>query len=322
MSYTRGQGSNITSSQNLTYSAFEDIKGEFYKVQYGDLYWNRMIDPASIDTDINMGARSTSYIITDSAGMGAFINASGKNIPTVGVGTGKATVPIEMAAISAVVTLDEARQVEFGYAGINSITRHGEVMREGAERHIERVFFFGNSDLGFDGLIDYPGIPIVAASTKAAGGTTWAVATADEIIDEINNGISLISKNTRQIAYANHVILPTEQYNKLATMRIPATSESLLSYLVKNNVYTANTGLDLRIDAIPYTNDVAVGGALGLGRMIIKVRSVKNDWLPMPETPAMLPPQVVDLDSKLYATYTFGSMHIRYPSQCIYVDGI
>jgi len=61
---------------------------------------------------------------------------------------------------------------------------------------------------------------------------------------------------------------------------------------------------------------------LGLGRMIIKVRSVKNDWLPMPETPTMLPPQQVGLDSKLYATYTFGSMHIRYPNQCVYVDGI
>jgi len=322
MSYIVGQGSDITSSHNITYSVFEDIKTKFYEVKYGEFHWSKMILPASVDTGINVGARSSSYPITDNTGMGAFVNAAGTNIPTVNYGVSKSTVPIEMAAVSGIVTLDEARQVAMGYSGVSMITKIGGIMRKAAERHIERSFFFGNSDLGFDGFINNPNITIAAASAKAAGGTTWDVATADEIIDEVNNSISLISENTRQIAQANHVILPTRQFNRMATLRIGDTNISVLEYLRKNNVYTANTGQELIISSIPYTNDIAAAPVAGLGRMIVKVQSEENDWLPMPETPNMLAPQPMDLSTKLYATYTIGPYHNRYPAEMIYVDGI
>jgi hypothetical protein len=325
MSYIVGQGSDITSSHNITVSVFEDIKTKFYEVKYGEFHWSKMILPASVDTSINVGARSSSYPITDNTGMGAFVNAAGTNIPTVNYGVSKSTVPIEMAAVSGIVTLDEARQVSMGFSGVNMITKIGGIMRKAAERHIERSFFFGNADLGFDGFVNNPSITLASASTKAAGGTTWDVATADEIIDEVNNSISLISENTRQIAQANHVILPTRQFNRMATLRIGDTNISVLEYLRKNNVYTANTGQELIISSIPYTNDIAVANppvAAGTGRMIVKVQSEENDWLPMPETPNMLAPQPMDLSTKLYATYTLGPYHNRYPAEMIYVDGI
>ena len=325
MSNIVGQGSDITSSHNITSSVFEDIKTKFYLVKYGEFHWSKMILPASVDTGINVGARSSSYPITDNTGMGAFVNAAGTNIPTVNYGVSKSTVPIEMAAVSGIVTLDEARQVAMGYSGVNMITKIGGIMRKAAERHIERSFFFGNADLGFDGFINNPSITIASASAKAAGGTAWDVATADEIIDEVNNAISLISENTRQIAQANHVILPTRQFNRMATLRIGDTNISVLEYLRKNNVYTANTGQELIISSIPYTNDIAVANppvAAGTGRMIVKVQSEENDWLPMPETPNMLAPQPIDLSTKLYATYTIGPYHNRYPAEMIYVDGI
>lgn len=322
MSYIVGQGSDITSSHNLTHSVFEDIKNKFYEVKYGEFHWSKMILPASVDTGINVGARSSSYPITDNTGMGAFVNAAGTNIPTVNYGVSKSTVPLEMAAVSGIVTLDEARQVAMGFAGVNMITKVGDIMRKAAERHIERVFFFGNADLGFEGFINNPSVTIKTASNKAAGGTTWDVATADEIIDEVNNTQSLISENTRQIAQAGHIILPTRQFNRLATLRIGDTNISVLEYLRKNNVYTANTGQELKIDAIPYTNDIAVGPSNGLGRMIVKVQSEENDWFPMPETPNLLAPQPIDLATKLYATYTIGPYHNRYLGEMIYVDGI
>ena len=322
MSYIVGQGSDITSSHDLTHGVFEDIKTKFYEVKYPDFHWSKMILPGSVDTEINIGARSSSYPITDNTGMGAFVNTAGTNIPTVNYGVSKSTVPIEMAAVSGIVTLDEARQVAMGFAGVNMITKIGGIMRKAAERHIERVFFFGNTDLGFEGFINNPGVTIAAASNKAAGGTTWDVATADEIIDEVNNAISLISENTRQVAYANHVILPTRQFNRMATLRMESTDSSVLDYLRKRNVYTANTGQDLIISSIPYTNDIAVGDSAGLGRMIVKVQSEENDWFPMPETPNLLAPQPVELSTKLYATYTIGPYHPRYPGEMIYVDGI
>ena len=324
MSYIVGQGSDITSSYNLVMQSFEYIQSRFYDVKYPEIHWSRMIESGSIDTSINFGARTASYRTKDMTGMGAFVNAAGTNIPTVDSGIGKSSVPIEMAAVSGIVTEDESRQVQYGHS-INMITEHGTIMRRAAERHIERTFFFGNADLGFDAFIDYPGVTIASASAKAAGGTTWDIATPDEIIDEVNNSISLISQDTRQVAYAGHVILPTAQYNRLATLRITDTNISVLEYLRKNNVYTANTGEELKIDAIPYTNDVAVANppvAAGTGRMIVKVRSVENDWLPMPETANLRAPQPQDLSTKLYATYTFGSYHNRYPAEMIYVDGI
>ena len=320
--YELGNATDVTSSYNLTVESFEDIKSGFIDAKYPGFLWNQVIDAAAIDTSINVGARKASYRVRDKSGMGAFVNTVGSNIPTVETGLGKVEVPIELAAVSDVVTLDEAREVSFGHS-VNLITDHGEVMREAAERHVERTFFFGSDSVNFRGFLDYPFTPSTTASTKAAGGTEWVNATGDEIAFDVNNAISTIWVNTRQIALAGSVYLPSSQYALIATKRISestdGTAQTVMQFLKMNNVYTAKTGIPLDIFPLHYLDEQGVGDT---DRMIVKVKDPANDWLPFPELFNVLPPQLEGLNTRLYATYTFGSYHNRFPLEAVYVDGI
>jgi hypothetical protein len=317
MSYLIGQGSDIGGSFNLTQLSFEMLESGVYDVKYNEIYWNKMLEKASVKTDAPVGSRQYSSMLKDQTGMGAFVNGAGSNIPTVDVGVGKITVPIEMAAVSAVVTEDEARMVQFGHS-MSLMTEKGNAMRLASERHIERTFFFGNDNLGFNAFINYPGVDVMTAGAKA-GGAGWADATADEMFKDMNDAMTRIANDTRSIALAGHIILPTSAYFRLGTVRIDATSESALDYFVKNNVYTLSTGQPLEITGLPYLEDAATDGS---GRMIVKVKSVQNDCLPMPQTLTLKAPQEQGLLTKVFGTYEVGSYLNRFPKEMIYMDGL
>ena len=318
MSYTIGQGSNIGGSFNLTRQSFEMIEAGVYDVKYPEIHWPQMLEQASVKTDAPIGSRQYSSMLKDQTGMGAFVNGAGENIPTVDVGAGKITVPIEMAAVSAVVTDDEARMINFGHS-MDIMTEKGNAMRLASERHIERTFFFGNEKLGFNAFINYPGVDIMTAGAKAAGGTSWADATADEMFKDMNDAMTHISTETRSVALAGHIVLPTAAYYRLGTVRIEATGKSALEYFVDNNVYTLSTGQQLEITGLPYLGDAAADGS---GRMIVKVKSAQNDCLPMPQTLTLKAPQEQGLLTKVYGTYEVGSYLNRYPKEFTYMDGL
>lgn len=323
--YTVGNPSELLGSTEFVVSIFEDLKNTAYEAKYPELKWTDCVPAESIDTAINVGATSASYTAKDMTGVGAFRAVSGSDAPQVGVSMDKITVRLESAHVSAVVDLDEARTVSMGYSGLNLITDKGEAMRRAAERHIERTVFFGQSDLGFEGYLNYSLTSATPASTKAASGTTWINnATPDEILFDINNAISTVWSTSREVFLPNVIELPTAQFAYIAGTRINGTggdgvNETILSFVKRNNIYTAMTGQELEIKSLRYLDQA---GAANADRMIASEKKKENHWLPMPETFNMLAPQQRGADTDLYAIYKFGSYHKPYPSSCIYVDGI
>jgi len=323
---TPGNPAGLNGAMGFTVDIFEQVTAKAYDVLMPEIQWNKTIAPGSIDTSINAGAKLTSYRVRDRRGKGAFAAVVGKDTPTVGVTQNKVVIPLEVARVMASADLDDIRAVAFGFEGMNLLTDLGVVMRESSERHIEDTFFFGYANLDFAGYLDYALVPATTAGTKAGGGTTWAVATGDEIVKDINlTAIGTVYTNSKGVFLPGRVEIPLAQLVQISAQRMGgaagATGENVtvLEYVKKNNLFTSLTGQELQVVGLRYLTGAGVGPS---NRMIVSEYKDDNNYMPMSMPFQMLPPQDRQFATDLFAEWKFGSFHKPYPTSAIFVDGI
>jgi hypothetical protein len=83
------------------------------------------------------------------------------------------------------------------------------------EQFLERVAVVGDTATGMVGLGNMTGFTPVTATTKAATGTTWAVATAIEMVKDLHLLCDAVYVATKQLNTATDVALPIAQWNLL-----------------------------------------------------------------------------------------------------------
>ncbi len=307
-------------SMGFTVSVFDQISSRAFDVKYPEILWSKFIPGASIES-VSPGAVSAIARVKDWRGKGAFRAVIGKDIPQVGISIAPITVPLEVGAVSASVDREDLRRVAFGFEGMNLLTEKGAAMRLAYERHREDIFFFGYSPLGMDGYINTPAVPATTASTKAGGGTTWAVATAQEIVNDVVTAISTIITNTGGIFRPNRIALPVAQLLRAGSLNyslgaVP-TSESVLTYLKRT--LPDLTGGPVDIVELRYLTGAGAGAT---NRMIVE--TVQTDTFYMPDAIPfdMLPPQDLQFATHLFAEYKFGGLLRPWPTSALFVDGI
>ena len=315
-------GNPAIGGMGFNVNIYEQIVSRAFDVQYPEIEYPKFIPAGAIDTSVSPGAVTASAIVKDWRGKGAFRAVVGKDIPTVSVSAGKISVPLEAGGISGNVDLEDVRRVAFGFQSVNMLTAIGEAMRKGYELHREVVFFYGFSPLGFDGYLNSAQVSATTAAVKAATGTTWAVATAAEIVADFITATSTVVTQTRGVYRPNRYVVPLAQYLKIAGMNIGGTggslmNETVLSYLLRT--LPALAGGPVEIVPLRDLNDAGVGGT---ARMIVE--TVNNDTFYMPDAVPfnMLPPQDVQYATHLFADYKFGGLLRPQPRSALYVDGI
>ncbi len=86
-----------------------------------------------------------------------------------------------------------------------------------AEQKLDEIAAIGDATVGITGIGNNADIPTVTAVTKAAGGTTWAVATAKEIVTDLWALALGINVNSLENYIAGAIILPQAQWNTAVT---------------------------------------------------------------------------------------------------------
>ena len=321
MPYTQGHSPNRLTAMELVVGSFEDMETAFYEVLYGEIQWRDVVPEASVDTQINPGANVASYRVRDIRGKGSFRATHDQGIPTVGQSLDKILVPIEVSGVSAVFDRDDARQIQFGY-NENLLTELTTIMREACERHVEGTIFFGDDAVkDFEAWLDYSLVTVANAPNGAGGFSEWTTKTPAEIIADINNAISTVWNGTKQVHLPDTVFLPGEQLALIAsTAKGEETDTTILEFVKKNNIYTSLTGTELKFKAIRYLDGAGAGGE---DRMVVAQQARTDNFkLPFSLPFDLLEPQEAGFSVELYAEYKFGSIHIRYPSNMLYTDGI
>ena len=328
MPFQVGSNSSTFSASELLLGMFEDLQAGFKQVKYGKLQWRDVVPQGSVNGAINPGATSVSYPVEDWRGKGDWRSPLDQSLPTVTYSLNKVLIPIQVGGVEAVFDREDARQVNFGL-DFSLLDKLPSIMRMACERHVEETVFYGDNNVNFRGFLGYTGVPVssspdIGRLNGAAQGTAEARQlrnmTPEQIIFVFNNAIQTVWTTSRFEHLPDTFFVDGDTMGLLASTLIStAGNQSVLSYLKRNNIYTAQTGRELNFIAIRYLSNA---GSNDTKRMVCCEFDSDNVMLPFPIPFDLLTPQEWKMGVYLPAEYKFGSYHIPYPRAYSYIDGV
>lgn len=245
------------------------VERQAYAVKYPDIQYQNLIP---VDTSAHPFAKTVTFFSTDKFGQAKWINGNSDDIPLAGTERDKSEVKIHMAGIGYGYGYEEINQARM--LSQNLPADDAMAARRAYEEMVDRVALYGDSDKGFEGLLNNPNVTTAAVSTGS-----WATATEDQILADINELLLGMAASTDYAMIASTLLLPHAKLNYLATNRLGDTQQTILGFLRQNNTYTAMTGNPLTIRAV---RGMETAGAGGTDRMMAYDRSPQTMKLHIP----------------------------------------
>jgi hypothetical protein len=205
--------------------------------------------------------------------------------------------------------------------GLNLSTERAEAARRAYEEFMDRLSRFGSPAKGFTGMLNNASVTRADAVADGTGSSPlWANKTADQQARDVNQALTGIFGGSNTVEIADTVLMPVAAMELLATTRIPNTPISTLKYLAKNNVYTHVTGNPLTMRGVL---NLDTAGKNGVGRMMAYRRDPQVLKLHVPMPHRFLPVwQTGPITFDIPGIFRTGSVEIRRPGACYYLDGI
>jgi len=286
------------------------IEREVNETVYPDIQYPALVP---VDTSAHPFAKSVTYYSSDKFGTAKWINGNADDIPLAGTELAKHETSVHMAGIGYGYGYEEINQAQM--LGINLTADDAMAARRAYEEMVDRVALSGDAAKGFSGLINNSAVTAAAVTTGS-----WAAATEDQILADINGVILAVSSDTQYAAMADTLLLPYAKLNLLATNRLGDTQMTILEFLRRNNTYTAMTGQELTIRAV---RGLETAGAAGVARMVAYRRNPQVLKLHIPMPHRFLPVyQDGPLNFVVPGVFRLGGLDIRRPKEVRYGDGI
>lgn len=281
--------------------------------------WSRDID---LRTDVTIADESSSFVNLAYAAAG--INPTGKNwigkdatsIPGISVDTGKTTNTLRLWGMELGWTVPELISAQRLGRPIDATKLLA--MREKYQMDIDEQVYIGDTTLGVTGLCNSSAVT-PANVAAGAGGSTWALKTADEIKKDVSDAISAAWAATGYKYPPSNLLIPPAQYTLITDKVVSsAGNRSVIEYIRMNNVYTGVTGKPLEIQPVKWLTG---RGASSTDRMVAYTKNESVCRIPL--TPLMNTPITY---RSLYQLTTYfgriGGVEFPYPEAFAYRDGI
>lgn len=284
----------ITDAQTLTF-----VAGQAYKInstvleaRFPDFDYGRLIFVDTSGPEWSPGVWTWS---SDMSGQARWQSGYAKDVPMADVSQGYQLRSAHLAAIGYQWNIEEINtSIRIQGQGLDA--RRARAARLAYEQFMYSLTLTGDAEKGLGGLMNYNGASVTPAPADGTGGVRWWVdengvgtKTPAQIVRDINIALGGINSKTFGIAPADTLLLPQAAYNYLVgTPYSAATTETILTFIQRANVYTIETGRPLTIRAMRELNTAATNttspSSAGHGRMV----AYRNDpntvklHLPMP----------------------------------------
>lgn len=208
-------------------------------------------------------------------------------------------------------------------ANRNLVEQTAKAARLAYDKHLDQNAYLGFEEYGSEGLLNNSAFPVSTVSIGTSGGTTWASKTADEILKDINDAIIQVwaAVEYDREALPNHIILPYEQYNEIATRKVTDLADkTILTYLLENNVAKQNGG-SLYIGATLYAKGAGTGGT---DRMTVYCNDEKYIFM-QEAIPFQMKLTEPAIERKAHVSYyraNVSEVALPYEETVAYFDGI
>jgi hypothetical protein len=268
-----------------------------------------------------ISALNIDYGITGGSNDGV-VNAPGANgVPVIQANLDKDTFKAHMfSAIMRIMFVDMQRSNITGRSLDKMLT---DGIRLAYDKHMDANTYIGMKNYGTTGLLNNAQVVasnvVAGASTK----TTWKDKTPDEILKDVNDAIlaGWAAANYDLSAIPNHILLPYEQYNYIATTKVSTIAEkTILTFLLENNVATQN-GSDLVIGATAYCKGAGAGGTDRMTAYVHHDRFMAMEEL-VPLSRTMTQPNIDALAYDSVYMANISEVELFYTQPIRYYDGI
>lgn len=297
--------------------AFYNVERTVYQTKHQAFDYASLIP---VVTEGNEWARGVTFRSSDIAGNAEFLSGKGFDMPYADVSQTQHMKGFELAGIGFEWSLEEIQVAAMEGRQLSS--EMADAARKVAERRLWGIALSGTTEKNWKGLINDSNVTAADVAANGTGSVTWwAAKTPDQILADINAGLTGIFTDTKGAEFGDTVLLPASLWDYLASTPRTSTSDTtILNYLIENNAYTARTRRPLTVQGLFELNTADPGGD---GRAVIYARNpdVVRFHLPMPHK--FLPPfQKSSMTWEVAGIMRTGGTEVRLPKAVRYLDGI
>lgn len=229
-----------------------------------------------VNTDGDMWDVGTLVYSGDVAGKAEYLGGKAFDVPKASINFSQGVTTFHLAGVGYELSRREVERFGRMVAQNPGLTEGGSGLAErkaSSARMVADKFVYdrvirGSAEKGFLGMVNQTAVPTANAPTGS-----WATATPDQMLADVNAGLQDVFVNTRETALANSLLLPTSKFLFINNARITNTQTSVLTYLAQNNSYTAISKVPLDIRP---SRELETAGAGATPRMIAYEKSPDN----------------------------------------------
>lgn len=299
------------------------INAQVYATRFPDLDFARLV---FVDTTAPEWTPGIVSFMSSTVGAADWFSGAAKDVPRADVTMDKNQVGVHMAAIGYGYNSEEVGQAQL--LGINLGTNKAEAARRAYTEFMWNLTLTGNTAKGLLGLGNQSAVTTGTAPADGTGSvTTWfdgsgaSTKTPAQIIRDINNVLTGVFTGSLTVEMADTLLLPYSTISYLSATPMSSTnSETIMAYILRNNIYTQMTGQQLTIRGVL---GLDTAGAGSTKRMVAYAnrQDVVKLHLPMPHR--FLPVyQDGPTSFQIPGIFRTGGVEVLRPGAFRYLDGI
>lgn len=295
-----------------------NVETRIYQKRYPAFNYGQHVP---VVTEGNEWAIGTMFFTVDVAGEAKFLSGAANDMPFSSSTRDMATHDFAMIGAGWDWTIEEVNQSALYGVPLRDTESMAASMN--IERLLNTIAMTGATEKNWTGFVNNAGVSATNVAADGTGSSTfWSAKSVDLILRDVNDLISSIREDTLEVEYADSLRLPPEAFRLIATKRLGSGDGmmTVLEYLRRNNVYTAETGQPL--DIMPL-RELATAASDGSGRMVAYRRDpeVLRFHLPMPRR-VLQPRQKSLMGFEQGIIARTGGTEIRLPGAVAYGDKI
>lgn len=299
----------ITMDSGLAYleSNRSHVEGKVYEKQYNKITYADLIP---VSNEAGEWAESILYYSMDSAGAAKWLGDKSFDVPMAEVATKKTSIPVRGGGIGYGYSLEELGAAQMANRPLTEMK--ASAARRGSEEFIQEVAMIGDADVGFTGFINNANVP-----TGSATNGSWATATAEEILQDVNELFSSINEDTNDNEMADTLVLPIAQWNLImGTPRSTLSDLTIAQYVANNSPFISS------INDIKKIQELKGAGAGATDRMMAYTKDPDKVVFHVPMPYKFLQTQPKGVGYEVPGMFRVASVEFRYPHSASYADGI
>lgn len=295
---------NLDAGESLFFAReLEHILTRQHDIQYAELRI-RLFVP--VNNEAGPGADAITYYQFDKVGMARVIADYAADLPRADVFGQKFTSPVESLGISFGYSIQEVRSAAMAQRSLP--TMKADAAREAHERLVDEIGSLGDAPTGLTGFLNNANVPQASALNGS-----WATATADQIIEDMNDSVTQMIAATQAVEAPDTILLPIDAFTIVNQRRIPDTDITILQFFLRNSPWIRN------IDHWYRLTNAGVGNT---DRMVTYRRDPSKMELHIPQEYETFPVQEVELSFKVPTHSRIGGTVFYKPFAARYTDGL